>query len=274
MNVFWKREKESSRQQQPAPVLAMAICAVVVLFSISTSLISPTLARYSAASTASASARVAKYDPVWTPRASTAAAAAIGGAGNLHSGLVLAPRNWTTAQDIVWRLTNSSEVATSSYMVPKITTTTKALESYAYNVGLYFPISPAPAWINFTQTVFRQNVASGYATGVVTGIATANYCYTAASPLKIAPNSYGTFYFRVQGYNAVPVAADAGDKKFTDNNSSLSAPGRSAGGTRTTYTNTTLVYGINADGYTRSNMRTSLWRTYHINAEGYNNQVD
>ena len=220
-----------------------------VLTAVTTALMGlPAIAKYTAGATANATGTVAKFDPVWIPVNDSNSAE--GGYGSLDSGFVVAPNTsasaWTTVRWVDWRNTNEGDVRIKSYLVPKLTT---GLQEGDRSVGVYSPLSN-PARQDFTTTVFQSGVAAGHNTGTVSWSQTG----TSASPREVALNSSVWFY-----YSFTPASAAPGRPTGDQNSSTITraAPIRFAAGSNTV-----------------SNMRTTYWRTYRVNADAFDTQID
>ena len=270
-----KRQVFRSRRRQAPPLIPL----LALILTVAAVLTAPlAMSKYVATGAGAAGARIAAWDPKWIPW-ETSTAVGNGGAGARDAGYVFHPSGavWTTARTVYWRLDNSNtEVGVTAALVPKITqsmtmnTGYNSLDgaSYALNrasnthVGTYFPVnasftaSLSPLWQNFTQAVFRENV-SAYATGEVTWGSTNSTANgrTAfdwvSTTMNVAPGSGLTFSFSFRPYNAAPAPTNY-----------------NAGNNRIEYTTS------NASNHTMSNLYSTYWRTYRINAAGYAVQVD
>ena len=248
-----------------------------VLTAVTTALMGvPAIAKYTAGATANATGTVAKFDPVWIPWES-ASAVGNGGPGTRDAGFVFYPGNWTAVKNVPWRLRNDGQVTLNALIVPRLVqgmtmktgysslTGTGNAQNRASNthVGVYSPTNTSytaalnPVWKNFTNTEFRRGVSTGnnFSTGAVSWTPTNNTYSTLAegqtvtwvSPrAAIASGGSQTFMFTIQGYGTAP--------------------------NKNTITSGRLTYGVGTS--TLSDMYSTYWRSYRVNAAAYVEQVD
>jgi len=199
---------------------AAVLTLLCMLTAATLSLVPNTMARFAAQTDAQASARVAAWNPVWTPRASNLDNAAIGGIGALNTGIVFRPGNWTTTRHVDWRATNLSEVAMESYIIPMRVIVTEDADTEELVVER------------------RPLAASDFPGGLLT--------LPSTTPQFVPIGGFVNFRFSIQGYVTAPTrhANDVNTGAIT-----ATAPIRFGAGTNT-YDVETLwrTVRINADG--------------------------
>ena len=108
------------------------IAALVLLLTVAAVGTTPwALAKYAATGTGSATARVAKFDPVWEYQASASDIL------NSGAGIVIHPGNLTQEYKVVWRLHNNGETLVKGLMIPYINTEPETGVHAPYPVGYY-----------------------------------------------------------------------------------------------------------------------------------------